>query len=89
MPDYEVSFARSARKELEDLDRGLQGRILNKIEGLGHQPRPSGCVKLTGRDRLWRIRIVDYRVVYDIDDHLRKIDVMVIRHRRDVYRSLH
>ncbi len=87
MPDYEIRFARSARKELEDLDRGLQGRIIDKIEGLGHQPRPSGCVRLTGRNRLWRVRIGDYRVVYEIDDDHRQVDVMVIRHRRDVYRQ--
>lgn len=87
MPDYEISFARSARKELEDLDRGLQGRILNKIEGLAHHPRSSGCAKLVGGNRLWRIRIGDYRVIYDIDDDRRHIDVMVIRHRREVYRQ--
>ncbi|MBK8574322.1 MAG: type II toxin-antitoxin system RelE/ParE family toxin [Elusimicrobia bacterium] len=87
MPDYEIRFARSARKELEDLDRGLQGRIIDKIEGLGHLPRPSGCVRLTGRNRLWRVRIGDYLVVYGIDDDHRQVDVMVIRHRHDVYRQ--
>lgn len=87
MPDYEIRFARSARKELEDLGRSLQGRIIDKIEGLGHQPRPSGCVRLTGRNRLWRVRIGDNRVVYEIDDDHRQVDVMVIRHRRDVYRQ--
>ncbi|MBL8023381.1 MAG: type II toxin-antitoxin system RelE/ParE family toxin [Elusimicrobia bacterium] len=82
-----MSFARSARKELKDLDRSFQRRIIDKIEGLGHQPRPSGCVKLTGQNRLWRIRIGDYRIVYEIDDDHRQIDVIVIRHRRDVYRQ--
>jgi mRNA interferase RelE/StbE len=73
VPDYEINFARLARKELEDFDRSFQRRILDKIEGLGHQPRPSGRVKLTGRNRLWRIRIGDYRVVYEIDDDHRML----------------
>ncbi len=86
MTDYEIVFARSAHKELADLDRPIQLRILSKIESLAHQPRPSGCVKLVGGNRLWRIRQGDHRVIYDIDDDHRRIDIVVIRHRKDVYR---
>jgi len=88
MPEYEIVFARSARKDLEGLDRPLQIRSLAKIEALAHLPRPAGCVKLSGRNSLWRIRIGDYRVVYDIDDNHRRVDVMLIRHRREVYRGM-
>ncbi len=86
MSDYEIVFARSARKELENLDKPLQVRILSKIEELARHPRPSGCAKLVGGNRLWRIRTGDYRVVYDINDSDHQIDVVVIRHRKDVYR---
>ncbi|MGQ0635814.1 MAG: type II toxin-antitoxin system RelE family toxin [Planctomycetaceae bacterium] len=86
MGDYTIVFARSARRELEDLPTRLAARILARIESLTMAPRPPGCVKLTGRDNLWRIRVGDYRIIYSIDDVQRLVEVMVIRHRRDAYR---
>jgi mRNA interferase RelE/StbE len=85
---YSVSFARSARKELESLDTTIALRILRKIESLPEDPRPAGCKKLAGQKSLWRIRIGDFRIVYSIDDINRFIDVSIIRHRSSVYNSL-
>jgi len=49
-----------------------------------HTPRPKGCVKLgTGA---WRIRVGDIRVLYDIDDKAKTVEVLRIKHRRDIYR---
>ena len=87
MADYTITFARSARKELERLQPDLAGRILEKIETLAKSPRPSGSIKLQGEKNLWRIRIGDYRVIYAIDDPGGIVDVSVVRHRRDVYRN--
>ena len=86
MPEYTVVFARSARKELQALDRTIAGRILKRIEALRLEPRPSGCKKLEGTDDLWRIRIGDWRVVYSVDDPRALVEVSVIRHRREAYR---
>ena len=88
MADYSISFARSARKELERLPAGIDERILTKIEGLRANPRPAASIKLHGQRNLWRMRVGDYRVVYSIDDFLKSVAVFVIRHRRDVYRDL-
>jgi mRNA interferase RelE/StbE len=88
MADYSVNFARSAHKELEQLPGDVAGRILDKIEALADIPRPSGVIKLHGQKNLWRMRVGDYRVVYSIDDQTKKIDISVIRHRREVYRGL-
>jgi mRNA interferase RelE/StbE len=88
MADHTVTFARSARKELEQLPDEIAGRILERIENLAVQPRPPGVVKLIGGKNLWRIRVGDYRVVYAIDDTQRLVDISVIRHRREVYRGL-
>jgi mRNA interferase RelE/StbE len=84
--EYTVVFARSARKELQALDRTLPGRILKRIEALSHDPRPSGCRKPEGTDTLWRIRVGDWRVVYAVDDVRLQAEVSLIRHRREVYR---
>ncbi len=86
MAEYSITFARSARKELEALDTAVVNRIFPKIESLSRNPRPHNCVKLQGGGNLWRIRIGVYRVIYFIDDDKNLVDVITVRHRRDVYR---
>lgn len=86
MPDYRVTFARSARKELESLDRQIALRILERIQGLAAEPRPPGVRKLRGATDLWRLRVGDYRVVYSVHDSERTVDVMAVRHRSEAYR---
>lgn len=86
MADYAVVFARSARKELQDLDPPVARRVLRQIEALVADPRPPGVVKLEGATDLWRIRIGQWRVVYRISDRERLVDVVAVRHRSDVYR---
>ena len=86
MPQYEIVFAHSARKELQSLSRNVVRRILEKVESLTSDPRPSGCKKLRGHSSLWRIRVGEYRVIYSVDDDNLIIDVSVIRHRNEAYR---
>ena len=86
MADYSVVFARSARKELQNLDPQVARRILKQIEALVANPRPSGVVKLEGAADLWRVRVGEWRVVYRISDRDRLVDVIAVRHRRDAYR---
>jgi len=64
MADYTITFARSARKELERLPAGLVERILERIEALSDNPRPAGVTKLKGHKGLWRLRVGDDRLVY-------------------------
>lgn len=86
MLEYAITFARSARKEMEGLPPRTAARILSAVEGLATNPRPEGCRKLQGSADLWRIRIGDYRVVYSVRDRTRVVDVVTVRHRRDAYR---
>ncbi len=86
MDEYEIVFARSARKELEALDATVVGRIQPRIEALARNPRPAGCSRVHGEPGLWRIRIGDWRVVYRVNDERRLVDVVVVRHRREAYR---
>lgn len=86
MADYGVVFARSARKELQNLDPQVARRVLRQIEALVANPRPSGVVKLEGATDLWRIRVGEWRVVYRISDRDRLVDVIAVRHRSDAYR---
>ena len=86
MADYKLSVARSARKELQAMDRLVAMRIISRLDSLAQDPRPAGCAKLEGAAHLWRVRVGDYRIIYTVDDRARTVDVSVVRHRRDAYR---
>ncbi|MDQ7841528.1 MAG: type II toxin-antitoxin system RelE/ParE family toxin [bacterium] len=86
MVEYAVTFALSARRELEGFPRSVVTRVVTRIESLGISPRPAGCRKLQSRGALYRIRIGDYRVIYSVDDEKRVVDVVAVRHRSDAYR---
>ena len=83
---YRVFLERAAEKDLKDLPSRLHNRIIIKLEALAKNPRPAGCRKLTGSDNDWRIRVGDYRFVYEIDDNAEVVRVNRVRHRREVYR---
>ena len=86
MPEYTITFARSARKELERLSANIVSRIFPKIEALAQNPRPLGCRRLRGFENLWRIRIGDYRVIYQVFDDEMVVDIVAVRHRSQAYR---
>ena len=82
---YAVRIIRRAQRELAALPSGAYERSRDAMYDLGDQPRPPGCLKLAGREG-WRVRIGDYRIVYEIDDHDEIVTVLHVGHRRDVYR---
>lgn len=83
---YSVFLERAAERDLDRLPSRLHDRVIAAIQKLATNPRPSGCRKLTGSENDWRVRVGDYRVVYEIDDKARELRVNRIRNRREVYR---
>jgi mRNA interferase RelE/StbE len=83
-PEYTVLILPSAQKQLSKLPDAVAARIEEKLLELEHDPRPPGCKKLRGRDA-WRIRIGDYRAIYEINDGHLIATVITIGHRREVY----
>jgi len=81
---YEVLILRRAQKELADLPKADYERVRDAVAALAGNPRPAGCKKLVGREG-WRLRSGDYRVIYEVDDAQKKVTVLHIGHRRDVY----
>ena len=61
---------------------------MKRIEGLRTDPFPRQAVKLSGTERLYRIRVGDYRIVYEVDTQAKQIVIHYVRHRREVYRTL-
>jgi mRNA interferase RelE/StbE len=86
---YRVTIHATARRELLALTVAVRRRIAGVIDSLAIDPRPPGSKLLAGKpsERIWRVRVGDYRILYEIRD--RELVILVIRigHRRDVYRS--
>jgi mRNA interferase RelE/StbE len=82
---FTVKFLPGAVKTLEKLSRDLQRRILLAAESLADDPHPAGSRKLAGTTDLYRIRIGDYRVIYQTEGSRLLVLVVKIGHRRDIY----
>jgi mRNA interferase RelE/StbE len=78
-------MAPAAVKQMRSLQPSTNRRLNKAIEALGENPRPSGSVKMKV-DGSYRIRVGDYRVIYDVDDARRSVLVTAVRHRREAYR---
>ena len=85
MERYSLEFAKSVRKDLRKIGKRDASRILKAIDRLETNPRPPTCKKLTDRE-LYRIRIGNYRVVYEIFDLRLVIMIVKIGDRKDAYR---
>jgi mRNA interferase RelE/StbE len=83
---FEVLLERSAAKDLRRLSSRVHDQVVDRIAALAKNPRPLGSRKLSGSENDWRIRVGDYRVIYEIVDKIRVVRVYRIRHRREVYR---
>jgi len=83
---HDVLLERSVERDLRRLRGDLSDRVIAAIQGLARDPRPDGCRKIEGAQSDWRIRVGDYRIVYEVDDANHQVRVMRVRHRRDVYR---
>jgi mRNA interferase RelE/StbE len=83
---YTVEFTQRASREFRKLPPEAQRRIAPKIDALEHNPRPHGVEKIDGN--VHRIRVGDYRVIYEIRDSVLMVLVVHMGHRREVYRKL-
>ena len=82
---YSVSIFRSAHRSLASLSPTAQARVIAAIRALASDPRPRGVKKLAGREA-WRIRVGDYRIIYEIGDVDLTVLVVDVGHRREIYR---
>ncbi len=85
MASYELAFRKSVAKDLRRIPNDDLARILERIRALANDPRPSGCEKLSGRER-YRVRQGVYRIVYEVQDRRLIVLVVKVGHRREVYR---
>lgn len=82
---YSVSITSRAERELRRLDRPIKNRVVTATLALANDPRPHGCLKVRVAENLWRIRIGDWRVGYEIDDEAQAVRIVTVGHRREFY----
>lgn len=85
--NYAIELAPAALRQLRKLDPVARRRIQAAIELLAEQPRPPAAKPLVNSEGAWRVRIGDYRVIYDIDDGRLVVLVLAAGHRREIYRQ--
>jgi len=83
MASYKIEVKPSASKELEKLPREMIPRVVAVIRDLAENPYPQGVKKLAGFERTYRIRVGDYRILYDIFKKKLVIEIIRVRHRKD------
>ena len=86
MTAYEVLLSRAACKQLAILPLFIHNEIVEEISSLSSNPRPPGCKKLKGYKNAWRIRVGNYRIIYEVEDKLLRILIVGTGHRRDIYK---
>lgn len=87
MDIYQINWKKSALRELKRLDRQTVPRIVAAVEALSSNPFPPDVKKLHGGESTYRMRIGDYRVIYEVFSSHLVIEIARVRHRKDVYRK--
>jgi len=87
MASYRLFWKNSAKKEMCKLEKKERLAILNAVEALIRNPHKQGVKKLVGSDHSYRLRVGNYRVVYELLDSTLTIEIIRVKHRKDVYRG--
>ncbi|RPJ72465.1 MAG: type II toxin-antitoxin system RelE/ParE family toxin [Alphaproteobacteria bacterium] len=88
MAAYTTDFKASVEKDLRKVSADRLPDIFKKIEELAEVPLPSDSKKLSGAENLYRIRVGDYRIIYEVMHKTKNITIFYVRHRRSAYRGL-
>jgi mRNA interferase RelE/StbE len=84
MKVYQILISKFAQKQLDKLPENIADRLIEAVYTLSQNPLPMGHKKLKGRGG-YRIRVGDYRIIYEILDNELLISVVAIGHRKDIY----
>ena len=87
MDSYNIQWKKSAEKDLLNIDHQQIPRIIKSVESLIKNPFPKQCLKLHETNKLHRIRIGEYRLIYQVNDDENVLTIFYVRHRKDVYRK--
>ena len=86
MSRYRVEISPAAERQLKKFNRAYKQKILNKIAALGENPRPHGYKHLTDEDNMYRVRVGDYRIIYEIQNKVLLVIVLRVGDRKESYK---
>jgi mRNA interferase RelE/StbE len=84
---YKVSIKNSALKEIQQIPKAFRVKIIEAIDSLAVNPRPNGVKKLESFRNSYRVRVGQYRIVYEIEDDKLIVEVVKVGNRKEVYRN--
>jgi mRNA interferase RelE/StbE len=87
MGSFKLTWRSSTKKDLRKLNSQEIPRIIAAAEALATDPFPHGCEKLAGAEHTYRIRVGDYRVLFEVNTTAQVVEIQRVRHRKDVYRK--
>jgi len=82
---YRVDFTTAAARQIKKLPRPARDKVLDAVTALADEPRPHGSRKLAGEEIAWRVRVGDYRIIYEIVDNQLTVTILRAAHRREAY----
>lgn len=88
MASFKVIFKPSVEKDFRRLPKKIVSNVMGRVEKLKDEPFPRGVTKLEDAEKLYRVRVGDYRIVYEVDTDTKQITILYVRHRSTVYRRL-
>jgi mRNA interferase RelE/StbE len=88
MAPFRIDFKSSVEKDLRHLPAEIISRSMGKIEDLKSEPFPPQSIKVSGSESLYRLRVGDYRIIYEVDAKEKLVTIHYIRPRSIVYRNL-
>jgi mRNA interferase RelE/StbE len=87
MDCYQIKWTNSAKKELRKLDKNIIPRLISAVEELAKNPYPQGVKKLVNSENNYRIRVGDYRIIYEIKSSVLIIYIIKVGNRQSVYKK--
>ena len=82
---YQIVIPKPAQKQLDNISKIERDRLILTLRSLANEPRPNGVKKLKGYDNTYRVRVGDYRIIYEIKDRELIVLLLSVSHRKDAY----
>jgi len=82
---YRIVIPKPAQKQLDNISKIERDRVILTLRSLADDPRPNGVKKLKGYDNTYRVRVGDYRIIYEIKDRELIVLLLSVSHRKDAY----
>ena len=87
MEPFKIQWRNSTKKDLRSLPRQEVARVVSAVADLANDPQSHGSQKLSGSERTYRVRVGDYRVIYEVFADSGVVEIQRVRHRKDIYRE--